>query len=130
MNEQRRRRGWKGYIATLPNCTATGLAITLKALDARFGVEATMVTTMQGISGAGRDLSALDIVENVIPFIPREEERVMVETRKILGAHGRGRDRGVGAPRERHLYARRGAQRAYGGGRGCAQKARWRRGGQ
>ena len=90
VNEQRRRRGWKGYIATLPNCTATGLAITLKALDARFGVEATMVTTMQGISGAGRDLSALDIVENVIPFIPREEERVMVETRKILGRMAEG----------------------------------------
>jgi aspartate-semialdehyde dehydrogenase len=85
VNEQRRRRGWKGYIVTLPNCTATGLAITLKALDVRFGVEAAMVTTMQGISGAGRDLPALDIVENVIPFIPREEERVMVETRKVLG---------------------------------------------
>ena len=40
---------------------------------------------MQGISGAGRDLPALDIVENIIPYIPREEERVMIETRKILG---------------------------------------------
>jgi aspartate-semialdehyde dehydrogenase len=90
VNEQRRRRGWKGYIATLPNCTATGLAITLKALDARFGVEATMVTTMQGISGAGRDLPALDIVENVIPYITREEERVTIETRKILGRIGEG----------------------------------------
>ena len=90
VKEQRRHRGWKGYIATLPNCTATGLAITLKALDMHFGVEATMVTTMQGISGAGRDLSALDIVENVIPYIPREEERVMVETRKVLGRIGEG----------------------------------------
>src|SRR6202166_2790923 len=85
VSDQQRRRGWKGYIATLPNCTATGLAVTLKALDQRFGIEAAMVTTMQGISGAGRDLPALDIVENVIPFIPREEERVMVETRKVLG---------------------------------------------
>ena len=90
VHEQRRRRGWKGYIATLPNCTATGLAITLKALDERFGVEAAMVTTMQGISGAGRDLPALDIVENVIPFIPREEERVTIETRKILGRMAEG----------------------------------------
>lgn len=49
-----------------------------------------MVTTMQGISGAGRDLPALDIVENVIPYIPREEERVMLETRKILGRVGEG----------------------------------------
>jgi aspartate-semialdehyde dehydrogenase len=85
IDEQRRRRGWKGYIATLPNCTATGLAITLKALDQRFGVDATIVTTMQGISGAGRDLPALDIVENIVPYIPHEEERVTIETRKILG---------------------------------------------
>ncbi|HVA69509.1 MAG TPA: aspartate-semialdehyde dehydrogenase [Candidatus Binataceae bacterium] len=84
--EQRRSRGWKGFLATLPNCTATGLAVTLKALDDSFGVEAAMVTTMQGISGAGRDLAALDIVENIIPYIPREEERVTIETRKILGA--------------------------------------------
>jgi aspartate-semialdehyde dehydrogenase len=85
IEEQKRRRGWKGYIATLPNCTATGLAVTLKALDERFGVNSTIVTTMQGISGAGRDLPALDIVENIIPYIPREEERVTIETRKILG---------------------------------------------
>lgn len=90
VHEQRRRRGWQGYIVTLPNCTATGLAITLKALDARFGVEAAIVTTMQGISGAGRDLPALDIVENVIPFIPREEERMTIETRKILGRMAEG----------------------------------------
>jgi aspartate-semialdehyde dehydrogenase len=90
VNEQRKRRGWKGYIATLPNCTAIGLAITLKALDQRFGVDSAIVTTMQGISGAGRDLAALDIVENIIPFIPREEERVMIETSKILGRMGEG----------------------------------------
>ncbi len=83
--EQRRRRGWKGYIATTPNCTAIGLAITLKALDAAFGVESAIVTTMQGISGAGRDLPALDILENIIPYIAREEERVRIETPKILG---------------------------------------------
>jgi aspartate-semialdehyde dehydrogenase len=87
---QRRRRGWKGFIATLPNCTATGLAVTLKALDESFGVESVIVTTMQGISGAGRDLPALDIVENIIPYIPREEERVRIETRKILGRAAEG----------------------------------------
>ena len=85
VSEQKRRRGWDGFIVTLPNCTATGMAITLKALDQRYGVEAVMVTTMQGISGAGRDLAALDIVENIIPYIPREEERVQIETCKILG---------------------------------------------
>src|ERR1700693_820769 len=85
VSEQRRRRGWRGFIATLPNCTATGMAITLQALDERYGIDAVMVTTMQGISGAGRALAALDIVENIIPYIPREEERVAIETRKILG---------------------------------------------
>ncbi|MGH7906004.1 MAG: aspartate-semialdehyde dehydrogenase [Candidatus Binataceae bacterium] len=85
VHEQKRRRGWKGFIATLPNCTATGLAVTLKALDQRFGVQSAIVTTMQGISGAGRDLAALDVVENIIPFIPREEERLAIESRKILG---------------------------------------------
>jgi aspartate-semialdehyde dehydrogenase len=90
VREQQRRRGWKGYIATLPNCTATGLAVTLKALDQRFGLDAAMVTTMQGISGAGRDLPALDIVENIIPYIPREEERVRIETCKILGSVAEG----------------------------------------
>jgi len=88
---QKRKRGTKGCIVTLPNCTATGLAITLKALDDSYGVEATMVTTMQGISGAGRDLAALDIVENIIPYIPREEERVAIETRKILGQFNKDR---------------------------------------
>jgi len=88
--EQRRRRGWKGYIAATPNCTAIGLAITLKALDIKFGVDSLVVTTMQGISGAGRDLPALDILENIIPYIGREEERVRIETPKILGRLGEG----------------------------------------
>src|SRR5208337_4312563 len=90
VSEQKRRRGWQGFIATLPNCTATGMAVTLKALDDRYGVDAVMVTTMQGISGAGRDLPALDIVENIIPYIPREEERVRIETCKILGRIAEG----------------------------------------
>lgn len=90
IGEQRRRRGWHGFLATLPNCTATGLAITLQALEAAFGVEAVCVTTMQGISGAGRDLAALDIVENIVPYIPHEEERVRIETRKILGRLAQG----------------------------------------
>ncbi len=89
LSEQRRRRKWNGFLVTLPNCTATGLAITLKPLDQRFGIGALLVVTMQGISGAGRDLPALDIIDNIIPFIPREEERVEIETRKILGTmHG------------------------------------------
>lgn len=90
IDEQKRRRGWKGYIAATPNCTAIGLAVTLKALDAAFGVESAVVTTMQGISGAGRDLPALDIMENIIPYIAHEEERVRIETPKVLGRLAEG----------------------------------------
>ena len=88
LDDQRRRRGWRGFIAPLPNCTAMGLVITLKPLLDRFGVERVVMTSMQGVSGAGRSpgVLALDIVDNVIPYIPGEEEKVARETGKILGA--------------------------------------------
>lgn len=85
---QQRRRGWKGYIVPGPNCTTTGLAITLKPLHEAFGVEKVMMTSMQAISGAGRSpgVAALDVLDNVVPYIAKEEEKVEKETRKILGA--------------------------------------------
>ena len=92
VEQQRRRRGWKGFVLPLPNCTTVGLAITLKPLLDRFGIVRVLVTSLQGISGAGRSpgVVALDIVDNVIPFIPKEEEKVAAETRKILGRLGEG----------------------------------------
>src|SRR5262249_47687010 len=51
---QRRRRGWRGFITPLPNCTTMGLVITLKPLLDRFGLQRVLMTSMQGISGAGR----------------------------------------------------------------------------
>ncbi|MBI4307402.1 MAG: aspartate-semialdehyde dehydrogenase [Chloroflexi bacterium] len=87
LDRQRKRRGWKGYITTQPNCTTTGLAITLKPLHDSFGVKLALMTSLQAMSGAGRSpgVLGLDIVDNVIPFIPREEEKVQRETLKILG---------------------------------------------
>ncbi len=84
---QRRRRGWKGYITPNPNCTTTGLAITLAPLHERFGVRRVFMTSMQAVSGAGRSpgVIALDNIDNIIPYIPKEEEKVEKETRKILG---------------------------------------------
>jgi aspartate-semialdehyde dehydrogenase len=84
---QRKRRGWKGFIAPNPNCTATGLVITLGPLVKAFGVHRVLMTSMQACSGAGRSpgVIALDIVDNIIPYVPREEEKVERETRKILG---------------------------------------------
>ncbi len=87
INVQREKRGTKGFIVPIPNCTTTGLAITLKPLMDAFGLRRVYMTSMQGISGAGRSpgVVALDIVDNIIPYIPGEEEKVQKETQKILG---------------------------------------------
>jgi aspartate-semialdehyde dehydrogenase len=84
---QRKQRGWKGYIVPGPNCTTTGLAISLKPLADAFGLEKVVMTSLQATSGAGRTpgVAALDIVDNVIPYIAKEEEKVERETRKVLG---------------------------------------------
>jgi aspartate-semialdehyde dehydrogenase len=89
---QRRRRGWKGFIVPQPNCTAVGLVVSLKPLVDAFGVTRAVLTSMQGISGAGRSpgVLALDIVDNLIPYIPQEEEKVATETGKVLGRLGEG----------------------------------------
>ena len=86
--EQQKRRGWKGFIVPQPNCTVTGLAITLKPLAEAFGVTKASMVSMQGISGAGRSpgVPALDAIDNIIPYIPDEEEKVAREARKLLGS--------------------------------------------
>jgi len=83
---QKKNRNWKGWIAPLPNCTTTGLAITLKPLFEKYGVKKVMMTSMQAISGGGKSgVSAMGITDNIIPYIPKEEGKVKLETRKILG---------------------------------------------
>jgi len=83
---QRERRGWKGGIVCNPNCTATVLVMALAPLQAAFGIEAVMMTSMQAVSGAGYPgVPSLDILGNVVPFIRHEEEKVEEETPKLLG---------------------------------------------
>ena len=87
LDVQKKNRNWKGWVAPLPNCTTTGLAITLRPLYEKYGVKKVMMTSMQAISGAGKSpgVSAMDVMDNIIPYIPKEEEKVRKETRKILG---------------------------------------------
>lgn len=84
---QKKNRNWKGFVAPLPNCTTTGLAITMKPLYDNFGAKKVLMTSMQAISGAGRTpgVSAMDVTDNIIPYIPKEEQKVRIETAKILG---------------------------------------------
>ncbi|MDO9300975.1 MAG: aspartate-semialdehyde dehydrogenase, partial [Anaerolineales bacterium] len=83
---QRQQRGWSGCILTNPNCTSTGLTVALKALDDAFGVKKVFAVSLQALSGAGYPgVSSLDIIDNVIPNINGEEEKVEWELRKMLG---------------------------------------------
>ncbi len=84
---QRRRRGWTGFIATNPNCSTTHLVSALHPLHVRFGVKKLFVVTMQAISGAGYPgVSSMDILDNVVPYIGGEEEKMEhKEPHKLLG---------------------------------------------
>jgi aspartate-semialdehyde dehydrogenase len=87
LKQQQKARGWKGFITPDPNCTTIGLAITLKPIYDAFGIRMVLMTSLQALSGAGRSpgVIGLDILDNVIPFIAGEEEKVQKETQKILG---------------------------------------------
>ena len=79
-------RGWPGFIITNPNCTSTGLTIAFCALHDAFGLRRAFVVSMQALSGAGYPgVASLDILDNVIPYIPGEEEKVESEPCKMLG---------------------------------------------
>lgn len=83
--EQQKKRGWKGQIVTNPNCSTVVLVMALAPLK-KFGIRRIVVTTMQAISGAGYPgVASMDINANVIPFIGNEEEKMEMETQKILG---------------------------------------------
>lgn len=77
----------KGFIVTNANCSTTAFVVPLAALEKAFGpIESCMITTMQAISGAGYPgLPSLDILDNVVPYISGEEEKMEWETLKILG---------------------------------------------
>ncbi len=84
---QKKNRGYdKGYIVTNPNCTTIGLVMALAPLERAFGLEAVMMTSMQAVSGAGYPgVPSMDIIDNVMPYIGGEEEKVEIEPQKIMG---------------------------------------------
>ncbi|HVB98701.1 MAG TPA: aspartate-semialdehyde dehydrogenase [Candidatus Dormibacteraeota bacterium] len=90
--EQQRRRGFSsGFLVTNPNCSTAGLVTALKPLDDAFGVEAVSVVTLQAASGAGfPGVASMGLLDNVIPFIGGEEEKLETEPQKILGRFHEG----------------------------------------
>ncbi len=86
IKQQRLNRNWSGCILTNPNCTSTGLTVALQALHQTLGVKKAIVVSLQALSGAGYPgVSALDVIDNIIPNINGEEEKVEWEPLKMLG---------------------------------------------
>ncbi len=84
----------RGFIIATPNCTTIGFAMTLKPLNDAFSVRKAVMTSFQALSGAGYPgVPSLDIEDNVIPYIPGEEEKVAAETNKLLGSISNEQDK-------------------------------------
>ncbi len=78
---------WSGSVVANPNCSVMGLALALAPLHEAVGIEAVVVSTLQALSGAGSSgPTALSMIDNVVPLIPGEEEKIESELGKILGA--------------------------------------------
>ncbi len=76
----------QGAILTNPNCSTIGLVMALKPLADRFGLRQVHVVTMQALSGAGLSgVPSMAIIDNMVPHIGGEEDKLETETQKILG---------------------------------------------
>lgn len=85
---QRKHHGLeKGFLVCNSNCAVIGLVIPFAAMAARFGpIETVSVVTMQAVSGAGYPgVSSMDVIDNVVPYISGEEDKLETEAQKILG---------------------------------------------
>ena len=86
IKKQQKRTG-KGFIVTNPNCSVIGLVTALKPIYDSFGLKRISVTTMQALSGAGYPgVASMDIIDNVVPYIGGEEEKIETESLKLLGS--------------------------------------------
>ncbi len=74
-------------IVANPNCATIGLVLALAPLHRAFGVRRVIVTSMQALSGAGLvGGEGLRLDDTLVPFIGGEEDKLVNEPRKILGA--------------------------------------------
>jgi aspartate-semialdehyde dehydrogenase len=86
IEEQSWRKESGGYIVTNSNCTVMGPVLALKPIADRFGIEQIFAVSMQAVSGAGYPgVASMDILDNVVPYIPNEEEKMEEELLKLLG---------------------------------------------
>jgi aspartate-semialdehyde dehydrogenase len=106
----------RGVLVTNPNCSAAGLVVALAPVLRALAPREIHVATYQSLSGAGYPgVPSLSITDNVVPFIPEEEEKIAAESARMLGSRGGARVRPVSFPliahcarvgtREGHLEA-------------------------
>ena len=83
---QRHNRGWTtGALIANSNCTTMPVVMALKPLLG-FGIEKLLMVSEQALSGAGYPgVSSLDIMDNVVPYVPSDENKMETETLKMLG---------------------------------------------
>jgi aspartate-semialdehyde dehydrogenase len=83
---QKKNRGWDGFIVTNPNCSTIALVMTLKPIYDNFEIKRVYVSTMQAVSGAGYNgVPSMAILDNLVPYIGEEEEKMETETLHLLG---------------------------------------------
>jgi aspartate-semialdehyde dehydrogenase len=87
---QQKRLGVKrGFITVKPNCSIQSYVPALHPLQ-EFGLEKVFVCTYQAISGAGKTFEQWpEMVDNVMPLIPGEEEKSEIEPLKVWGSVGK-----------------------------------------
>ncbi|MBV0923207.1 aspartate-semialdehyde dehydrogenase [Halomicroarcula limicola] len=84
---QRDGRGWDGALLKNPNCSTITMVPPLAALDGAFDLTDVRVSTLQAVSGAGYDgVTSMEIIDNAIPHIGGEEQKMESESRKLLGS--------------------------------------------
>ncbi|AWR98192.1 aspartate-semialdehyde dehydrogenase [Acidianus sulfidivorans JP7] len=85
IDEQRKRRDWKGFIVTTPLCTAQGAAIPLAPIFMNFKMSGAYITTIQSLSGAGYPgIPSLDIVDNILPLGDKYDAKTIKEITRLL----------------------------------------------
>ncbi|MCE7736805.1 MAG: aspartate-semialdehyde dehydrogenase [Candidatus Heimdallarchaeota archaeon] len=83
---QRENHGVQGFIITNANCSVTGAAMYLNELEKILPLNNAVISTYQALSGAGnKGLQMPNITNNVLPYINMEEEKMIIEAKKILG---------------------------------------------
>lgn len=87
IDAQQKENNWDGFIVTNPNCSTIALTLSLKPIYDNFNIKGVHVSTMQAVSGAGYNgVPSMAIIDNLIPYIGEEEEKMESETLHLLGS--------------------------------------------